>query len=205
MDKNNNTNDNDDGNFSKKQSYEQKHAEKEQRREKAIRSRKGKKMMKWSLIVIVLALLIYWGVTAANKSNENRPGEQFPIQNRDHIGTGDSHDPYTTNPPTSGPHSSPVGYGVYTEELPDENLVHNIEHGGIWISYTGIEQDEIDALEEIAKEHPGSVVLTPRVANDSPIAVVSWGRLMKLESVDIEAIEEYIRVNINKSPEPFAL
>ena len=50
-----------------------------------------------------------------------------------------------------------------------------------------------------------SVVLSPRNSNDSPIAVASWGRLMKLETIDEEAIEEYIRRNINKSPEPQSL
>ena len=86
----------------------------------------------------------------------------------------------------------------------DENLVHNIEHGGIWISYKDISEEEISKLEEIAERHPDSVVLTPRSANDTPIAVVSWGRLMKLTAVDEDLIEEYIKVNINKSPEPLS-
>lgn len=187
---------------SKKEQKEQKRREKQKACEKARTTRKLKKTLTWSIPLLVIVSLGYWGIQALERSNASRPGEQVAIQNVEHISPGQSHDPYNTNPPTSGAHGAPVAFGVYEEELLDENLVHNLEHGGIWISYTGISDDEITQLQTIGERHPRSVVLTPRSANDAPIAVASWGRLMKLESVDEERIEEYIRRNINKSPEP---
>ena len=93
---------------------------------------------------------------------------------------------------------------MYAEEISDENVVHNLEHGGIWISYTGLDDEAVLQLEKIARARPNGVILSPRSANDTPIAVVSWGRLMKLDVLDVELIEKYIRQNINKSPEPLA-
>lgn len=191
--------------LTKKERRDQKRNEKERELEKARQSRKTKKIIKWTISIIIIGGLMYWGIVAIVKSNEFRLGEQFKIQSRDHIEIGDRHEEYTTNPPTSGAHGDPVRYGVYEEELLDENIVHNLEHGGIWISYIGISDDEITKLESIARKHPRSVILTPRSKNNSPIAVVSWGRLMKIDTVDMEKIEEYIKQNINKSPEPLAL
>src|SRR3989344_5078 len=54
------------------------------------------------------------------------------------VAVGASHEAYNSNPPTSGPHyEQPSRWGVSQAELPDEQLIHNLEHGGIWISYVG--------------------------------------------------------------------
>ena len=188
--------------LTKKERKDQKRAQKQKAYEKAIATQKLKKTLKWVVSLVVVVGLVYWGFIEIQKYNASRPGEQVSVQGGNHISVGQEHEEYNTNPPTSGAHGSPVNFGIYTEELPDENMVHNIEHGGIWISYTGISEEEIAQLEEIAQRHPRSVVLAPRSANDTPIAIVSWGRLMKLDAVDEELIEEYIKRNINKSPEP---
>jgi len=134
-----------------------------------------------------------------------RPGEEQPIEGRAHLPQGTEVD-YQTNPPTSGDHyAQPTPWGVYQEELLDGNVVHALEHGGIWISYKEIDEASVGTLERIGRDNGGSVVVSPRSANDAPIAVASWGRLMKLDTVDEEAIREYIMLNKNKSPEQLAL
>ena len=198
-------NNNQEPQLTKKERADLSREEKAKAQQKKRQTRKTKKIAKIGGIIVVIAGLLYWGVTAIENSNASRPGEQVSVQGVSHIGVTEKHKAYNSNPPTSGAHGSPVNPGVYTEELIDENVVHNMEHGGIWISYTGITDAEIAQLVSIARRHSRSVVLSPRNSNDSPIAVASWGRLMKLETIDEEAIEEYIRKNINKSPEPQSL
>lgn len=113
---------------------------------------------------------------------------------------------YNSNPPTSGPHyAQPADWGVYQEEINDENVIHSMEHGGIWISYQpDIDEETKEKLEAIGKKYSGSVVVSPRSANDAPIALASWGRLEKLSSFDEEHIVEFIKRNKNKSPEPLS-
>ena len=43
---------------------------------------------------------------------------------------------YTETPPAGGPHD-PVwdDCGVYTQPLRNENAVHALEHGTVWITY----------------------------------------------------------------------
>ena len=189
----------------KKERVEQKRMEKENKEKRAHQARTMKKVVKWVVWIVIIGGLLYWGVTAIERSNDARLGEQVAIEGRDHIDFSDGHrETYNTNPPTSGAHGGSLNFGVYGEEVPDENVVHNLEHGGIWISYVGIGDEAILQLEAIAANHPHSVLLSPRSRNDTPIAVVSWGRFMKLDVVDEEVIEKYIRQNINKSPEQLA-
>ena len=132
-------------------------------------------------------------------------GQEFPNLGQTHIAPSDSHDPYNSNPPTSGSHlAQPAEWGVYSVPLQDEKAIHNLEHGGIWISYNGIDDETKSKLEKITKYNSGSVIMSPRAANDSKIALASWTRLEKLDSYDEAKILEFIKSNKNKSPEPIA-
>ena len=82
--------------------------------------------------------------------------------------------------------------------------MHNLEHGGIWISYKDLSQEDIQKLEDIGRNYSGRTVVSPRSANNSNIAVVSWGRLLELDTVDAEKITEYVKRNFNRSPEQIA-
>ena len=140
-----------------------------------------------------------------NNSQTSAVGEEFSNLGQTHINPGVEHGPYNSNPPTSGDHlAEPAKWGVYQNELPDEQLIHNLEHGGIWISYKDIDQETKAKLEIIGKANPGSVIITPRAANDAPIALAAWTRLEKLTTYDEAKILEFIRANKNKSPEPIA-
>ncbi|MCF7905731.1 DUF3105 domain-containing protein [Candidatus Gracilibacteria bacterium] len=161
---------------------------------------------KWIVTLCVIGLSIYVFSLLVSQTRTSRPGESIAIQGREHIPIGSPSPEYNSNPPTSGPHYvKATNWGVYQEELQDENLVHSLEHGGIWISYQpNIDEETKEQLEAIGKTHSGSVVVSPRSANDSPIAIASWGRLEKLIEFDEEDIIEFIKRNKNRSPEPFA-
>ena len=132
-------------------------------------------------------------------------GQEIPILGREHVPEGTRVVNYNSNPPTSGNHwPEPVDWGIYLSPLPDEQLVHNLEHGGIWISYRDLDSDAITKLGTLAKKYPQAVIITPRAQNESKIAVTSWGRLDAFDVLDTERIEKFIKSNINNSPEPLA-
>ena len=167
-------------------------------------SRQMKKMIGWGIAVILIALIGY-GLSLIPKTPVlPEMGEAFTVQPVSHIPIGSSHAAYNSNPPTSGPHyEQPAKWGIYNVELPDEQLVHNLEHGGIWISYKDIDASTKTALEKIADTRV-KIILTPRSKNDAPITLASWGYLLKLQSYDEATIQDFITRNSNKSPEPFA-
>jgi len=82
--------------------------------------------------------------------------------------------------------------------------VHNLEHGGIWISYKDISEEDISILKEISKQNSQSTVVSPRSGNDNKIVIASWGKMMRLDSVDKALIQKYIDTYKNQSPEKLA-
>ncbi len=167
-----------------------------------------KKVLYGILVLAILFLMGYlwlWPIIKIAKLPDF--GIAFPIEGRLHVADG-SKVVYKTNPPSSGNHYAlPAPWGVYDKSLPDETLVHNLEHGGVWISYKPtISQGVIDRLKEIAKKYKSKVILEPRAANDADIALTSWGRIFKFNlnqdgSFDIEAINNYILKYRNTGPE----
>jgi len=163
----------------------------------------------WVTSIIVIGFIAYGVVLYINPStqtNTNNPGKSFSILNSNHIKIGASHLPYNSNPPTSGQHYAvPAKWGIYEHELPDEQVVHNLEHGGIWISYKpGIDNAIRVKLEDIGKLNPNGMIISPRSADDSNIAIASWGRLLKLDKFDASKIKLFIKLNEDNSPEQLA-
>ncbi|MDR7420175.1 MAG: DUF3105 domain-containing protein [Armatimonadota bacterium] len=129
--------------------------------------------------------------------------EQFPGQGGDHLPLGQAHPAYNSNPPTSGWHTPQTApWGVHRTAIPDEVIVHNLEHGGIWISYRDASDAAlIEKLETLVARYRSKVILTPRPQNDAPVAVAAWTRLMKLDGYDEEKIVRFIDAYKNKGPE----
>lgn len=161
----------------------------------------------WKIIMYsgFLVAAVAFGAWISSQNTREALGEAMPIQGKEHISVGSSHPLYSSNPPTSGWHYGKAAeWGIYNYELPDEQIVHNLEHGGIWISYKNINGEIKSKLEKIAYQYPKSVILTPRAKNDSEISLAAWGRLMKLETFDENLIKQFIKNYRNKSPEPLA-
>ena len=130
-------------------------------------------------------------------------GERVPLQGREHIAQGVSHTPYSSVPPTSGPHYfNPAPWRVYTEPLEDEVLVYNLEHGGIGIHYNCPEgcEDLVRRLVSVGDrfEH---IIQSPYPNMDTRIALTAWGFLDKFEDFDGARIVDFIEDHIDKGPE----
>lgn len=166
-----------------------------------------KKVIIGLVIVAVIGGVGYLFATSDPDSVSNsRLGEEIEDLGSNHITQGDSVTTYNSNPPTSGPHwPSPAECKIYNEKVPDEAVVHSLEHGAVWVSYKDAEDKDLVAkLEEVVNRNPGKIILSPRSANDADIALVSWNRLLELEEFDENQITEFVKSNRNSAPEPFA-
>ncbi|PIY79961.1 MAG: hypothetical protein COY80_05390 [Candidatus Pacebacteria bacterium CG_4_10_14_0_8_um_filter_42_14] len=190
---------------------------KELRRGQGRKSSLTKKVRNWTLALAALVLAIVGIIQLTKKSPEQIAFEQqveavsldgkvedSEIEGSNHVPSSTEVE-YKTNPPTSGDHLAEAkGWGVYNKEIDDKAGVHGLEHGGIWITYKNIDDETKQILEEIGKSNSQSVIVSPREANDDKIVVASWGKMMKLESIDKAAIQKYIDSNKNLSPEKIA-
>ncbi|HLV35802.1 MAG TPA: DUF3105 domain-containing protein [Spirillospora sp.] len=127
----------------------------------------------------------------------------YPSLGQTHIPEGSPRPTYNSNPPTSGDHyANWVPTRVYSEVVPDELMVHNLEHGHIWLSYRDADDTEaIETLTQIQSQSPNWIVVTYRPENDDRIAVASWGRLLTLDEPDEAQILAFVARYRNQAPE----
>jgi hypothetical protein len=116
---------------------------------------------------------------------------------------------YDQSPPFGGPHDQAwanCAGTVYEKAVRNENMVHGLEHGAVWIAY---DPDKIKggALDTLKKKVDGQpyMMLSPYPGLDKPISLQSWGHQLKLDSADDERIDHFItslRENKYQHPEP---
>ena len=185
-----------DDNLQSKNEYFIKKEEKEKIAKEERRKRMGARSTKWLIFAVVAGLFIWWIYDYFKKSSSDgpTPGEYFQAQSRDHIQSGSQHSVYNSNPPTGGWHyDQPAQSGIYDKEFPDEQLVHNLEHSHVWIAYKpDLPADQIEKLADLAKDYGSKIIMTPRKANDIPIAFVAWEHLLKMDALDEKTAREFI-------------
>jgi len=183
--------------------YLEKKQVRDQEIERSIQGKRLRKFLKRLVIIVPVALLLYWLFTLVNKPQAPLPGQYFQAQSRDHIAIGATHGEYNSNPPTGGWHyETPVQTGIYDQEFLDEQVVHNLEHGHIWIAYrSDLPRGDIDALAEIAKSYSSKIIMTLRPNNPTVISVVAWEYLLNLDSLEKGRVESFIKAHRGKGPE----
>lgn len=114
---------------------------------------------------------------------------------------------YAQTPPAGGDHNAVwLNCGVYSEQVPNVNAVHSLEHGAVWITYdpARIDAAGVDALR--AKLPSSYVILSPFAGLPSPVVASAWNAQLQVDSVDDPRIEEFLGAywrNVN-APEPNA-
>lgn len=112
---------------------------------------------------------------------------------------------YPQSPPVGGRHA-PVWLdcGVYDEPVRDENAVHDLEHGAVWIAYApGLSEADVALLAEAL---PQNGIMAPYPGLDDPVVVTVWGRQLSLTGADDPRLPLFIRAfgGGETAPEPFA-
>jgi Protein of unknown function (DUF3105) len=129
----------------------------------------------------------------------------FAVPNHNH--TEEALD-YSHKPPVGGDHFPiPATCGFYSSDPPPvEYLVHDLEHGAVWIAYQpDLPDAQLATLRDIAAQQ-AKVIITPYDEMDSPITLSSWGRQLALDSVDDPRVQQFIATYRNGplTPEPAA-
>lgn len=114
---------------------------------------------------------------------------------------------YEQTPPVGGEHDAAwQNCGFYEEPVRNENAVHSLEHGAVWITYSpDLPEEQIDQLREIA-EGQTYILASPYEDLPSPIVASAWGAQLELESADSEDLQQFIRAYRQgpQTPEPGA-
>lgn len=99
---------------------------------------------------------------------------------------------YPQTPPAGGAHAPNwLACGVYDVPVRDENAVHDLEHGTVWITHDpAMSASDVDRL---ASQLPDNGILSPHEDLPSPVVVTVWGAQLSLDGAGDERLELFIR------------
>lgn len=167
---------------------------------------------------IVLGLVVLGGVAAAFVARpapsptpvaqvvqgQCGPVQTFASQGGDHIAPNQEHPPYNSNPPTSGWHwANPQDWNAYTTPQVQEQLVHNLEHGGIVIQYNNLSEAEVARLTALYRSDRYHLILAPYpgLPAEYNVALTAWTHLQLCNGVNENSIKAFINTYRDKGPE----
>ncbi|MER5360325.1 DUF3105 domain-containing protein [Streptomyces sp. NPDC002785] len=116
---------------------------------------------------------------------------------------------YPMKPPVGGDHS-PVWMNcdgeVYKRSIPDMNAVHSLEHGSVWVTYTGKASDaDVAKLAERVGRTPYSL-MSPYEGQAGTIMLSAWGNQVTVDSADDRRVDQFFAEFVQgpQTPEPGA-
>ncbi|MER5766662.1 DUF3105 domain-containing protein [Streptomyces sp. NPDC001985] len=154
---------------------------------------------------VVVAGLVGFGVYVLNKESEEKEQEvamaKEPIAQekswdakklgRNHV---DKTVSYPQKPPVGGDHHQAwmnCDRNVYKEPIPNENAVHSLEHGAVWVSYNDkAPRAEVKKLEDKVKKTSYTMISPVRDQAD-PIMLTAWGKQVSVDSADDKRVTQF--------------
>ncbi|MGW7409034.1 DUF3105 domain-containing protein [Streptomyces sp. NPDC054833] len=116
---------------------------------------------------------------------------------------------YPMHPPVGGNHN-PVWLNcngdVYTSAVKDENAVHSLEHGAVWVTYTSkADKADVDALAAKVKKTPYTL-MSPYENQAAPLILSAWGHQLTVKSASDPAVDKFFSTYVQgkQTPEPGA-
>ncbi len=142
---------------------------------------------------VVAMMAVFPGLGTGGQPGEPPEGvKSFEVgQNAEHI---EGNLDYAQSPPVGGNHN-PVwqNCGFYEEPIRDENGVHSMEHGAVWITYSpNLPQGQVDKLRDLAGSQIYALV-SPYPGLGSPIVASAWGKQLSLQGAGDPDLERFMR------------
>ena len=126
---------------------------------------------------------------------------------------------WNTNPPTNGPHySTPALWGSYTTPVNQAQIVHNLEHGGIYIQFgSKVPAATVKQIRNFYDSHLNATIVAPLPRLGNEIALGAWttvaenqpnngtAYLVKCTGFDEKAYTAFFKAYQGKGPERFPM
>lgn len=147
-------------------------------------------------VVGVLVLLVVFVASDVTSNPQERPDvpdgvEIVAVDDPLHV---DGDIAYELNPPAGGVHN-PVWLQCrsYDQPVRNENAVHALEHGAVWVTYDPALVDDagVRTLEEEASRR--EVIVSPYPDQGSAVVVTAWARQLRVDSPDDPRINQAVR------------
>jgi predicted small secreted protein len=99
---------------------------------------------------------------------------------------------YPQSPPVGGPHN-PIwqNCGFYSKPVRDENAVHSMEHGAVWITYRpDLPKDQVEKITSFTLKN--YVLVSPYPGLPAPVVASAWGKQLRLNSANDPRLGQFV-------------
>jgi hypothetical protein len=116
---------------------------------------------------------------------------------------------YPMTPPVGGDHNQVwmnCNGDVYTKAVKNENAVHSLEHGAVWVTYNSkASEADVKALEEKVKKTPYTL-MSPIEDQQDPIMLSAWGKQRTVTGASDPNLDTFFETYVQgkQTPEPGA-
>jgi hypothetical protein len=148
-------------------------------------------------IAVAAAVLTLVLVTVLGKGSSLPVGTKtFAENNHSHV-VGLVH--YNRTPPAGGAHNAVwLNCGVYTQPVANENAVHSLEHGAVWITYRpNLSPTEVASLQLFVSSHYDGkqryLVLSPYPNLPAPVVASAWGAQLRLKGASDPRLKAFVK------------
>jgi len=119
---------------------------------------------------------------------------------------------YNSVPPVGGPHwPQPAAWGASDVAVPDERAVHNLEHGGVVISYNAIPAADLSKLKALLQTYPRDsfnevkLLIRPYPGiREGTFVLAAWGWKQSFTAYDDAAVRAFLDAHIDRCCENVA-
>lgn len=173
-------------------------------------------------IIILVGLLVLFALLGFELYKATRPpkgGDPHTdnpqlkaVKTFDYVGGQHTTDPvhYAQVPPAGGPHDptwDKCGM-AYPAPPRNENAVHDLEHGTVWITYRpGLDSADVQSLQtQLEGIQSGKWMLSPYPGLPAPVVVTVWNAQLDLTGADDPRLPVFIKEygDEHTAPEPLS-
>jgi hypothetical protein len=164
------------------------------------------------LVVVLIGVVGVLIFQEAQRQNDIEAAAKQPItgvQSFDKLTQNHVETPvtYPQTPPVGGDHN-PVwqNCGTYSAPVQNENAVHALEHGAVWVTYQpNLPAAQLEKLKSLARAN-SYLLLSPYEGIKTPVVATAWGKQLALPSADDSRLEVFLRTYLQgeQTPEPGA-
>jgi hypothetical protein len=218
----------------KLQEKQRKRVAEQMRRDQQRKAARRSNLITVGIAVVIIAAVTFFIINERESDSETTAAPEGvaladagcdPVEETEEAGNehvdGGTDVQYETSPPTSGDHWPPElvsDPGFFPDEVPEESLVHNLEHGQIVIWYDPDASTELtDELEQFTDSQndldalPAGASLAPIITapyDDIPegksYVLTAWTQSQACSDYSLEAINDFRAKFQGRSPEPIA-
>jgi hypothetical protein len=162
-------------------------------RREAERRRRQRQRILAVVIPLVLIAVVAGGVLLIQAQANSFPYDKvktFGALSRNHV-TTTVH--YKQNPPVGGDHNPvPQNCGFYDQPIHNENGVHSLEHGTVWITHRpDLPADQVEILKNMAHAQT-YVLVSPYPGLPAPVVASAWSTQERFHSANDPKLSEFV-------------